>query len=171
MLPTNYNKCEQRTRSMVRRLAATLQLLTTYESIIAEHETRGFIERVDNPQPTDNAHYIPHHPVRKDSATTPIGICYDCSFHSSPDNPSLNDCLLVGPPLLNNIVLFCCGSAPTLMACQQTLKRHFSMLVWTTAIETQPDFSGYLTPRIPKANSKSTASRLFCLALPAPRSC
>ena len=88
---------------MVRRLAATLQLLTTYESIIAEHETRGFIERVDNPQPTDNAHYIRHHAVEKDSATTPIGIVYDCSFHSSPDNLSLNDCLLVGPPLLNHM--------------------------------------------------------------------
>ena len=57
---------------MVRRLAATPQLLATYGNIIAEHETRGFIERVDDPQPTDNAHYIPHHPVKKDSATTPI---------------------------------------------------------------------------------------------------
>ena len=103
MLPTNYNKCEQRTRSMVRRLAATPQLLATYGNIIAEHETRGFIERVDDPQPTDNAHYIPHHPVKKDSATTPIRIVYDCSFHSSPDNPSLNNCLLVGPPFLHNM--------------------------------------------------------------------
>ena len=54
-------------------------------------------------QPTDDAHYIPHHPVKKDSATTPIRIVYDCSFHSSPDNPSLNDCLLVGPPFQSNL--------------------------------------------------------------------
>ena len=103
MLPTNYTKCQQRTRSMVRRLAATPELLHTYGNIIAEHEARGFIERVADPQPTDNAHYIPHHPVKKDSTTTPIRIVYDCSFHSSPDNPSLNDCLLVGPPFLNNM--------------------------------------------------------------------
>ncbi|XP_067036304.1 uncharacterized protein [Acropora muricata] len=103
MLPTNYTKCQQRTRSMVRRLAATPELLHTYGNIIAEHEARGFIERVADPQPTDNAHYIPHHPVKKDSATTPIRIVYDCSFHSSPDNPSLNDCLLVGHPFLNNM--------------------------------------------------------------------
>lgn len=103
ILPTNYIKCERRTRSMVRRLAATPQLLTTYGNIITEHEARGFIERVDDAQPTDNAHYIPHHPVKKDSATTPIRIVYDCSFHSSPDAPSLNDCLLVGPPFLNSM--------------------------------------------------------------------
>ena len=98
MLPTNYTKCQQRAPSMVRCLAATPELLQTYRNIIAEHEARGFIERVADPQPTGNAHYIPHHPVKKDSATTPIRIVYDCSFHSSPDNPSLNDCLLVGRP-------------------------------------------------------------------------
>ena len=103
MLPINYTRCQQRTRSMVRRLAATPELLHTYGNIIAEQEARGFIERVADPQPTDNAHYIPHHPVKKDSATTPIRIVYDCSFHSSPDNPSLNGCLLVGPPFLNNM--------------------------------------------------------------------
>ena len=101
MLPTNYNKCQQRTRSMICRLAATPELLHTYGNIIPEHEAHGFIERVADPQPTDKAHYIPHHPVKKDSATTPIRIVYDCSFHSSPDNHSLNDCLLVGPPFLN----------------------------------------------------------------------
>lgn len=78
---------------MVRGLAATPQLLTTYGNIIAEQEACGFIERVDDEQLSDNAHYIPHHPVRKDSATTPIRIVYDCSFHSSFDNPSLNDCV------------------------------------------------------------------------------
>ena len=103
LLPANYMKCERRTRSMVRRLAATPQLLTTYGNIIAEQEARGFIERVDDAQPSDNAHYIPHHPVRKDSATTPIRIVYDCSFHSSFDNPSLNDCLHAGPPFLNDV--------------------------------------------------------------------
>ena len=103
MLPTNYNKCKQRTRSMVRRLAATPQLLTTYGNIITEYEPRGFIERVVDRQPTDDAHYIPYHPVKKDSARTPIRIVYDCSFHSSLDNPSLNDCLLVDPPFQSNM--------------------------------------------------------------------
>ena len=56
LLPANYIKCERHTWSMVRRLAATPQLLTTYGNIIAEQEARGFIERVDGAQPSDNAH-------------------------------------------------------------------------------------------------------------------
>ena len=103
LLPTNHLKCERRTRSMVRRLAATPQLLETYGNIIAEHEARGFIEKVDDVKAADNAHYIPHHPVKKESATTPVRIVYDCSFHPSPDAPSLNDCLHVGPPFLNDM--------------------------------------------------------------------
>ena len=54
-------------------------------------------------QTTDKVHYIPHHPVKKESATTPITIVYDCSFHSSPDTPGLNDCLLVGPPFTHDM--------------------------------------------------------------------
>ena len=47
-------------------------------------------------------HYIPHHAVLKDSATTPpICVVYDCSFRQSQIHPSLNDCLLAGPPMAN----------------------------------------------------------------------
>jgi len=55
------------------------------------------------------SHYIPHHLVRKESATTPVRIVYDCSCKQSPDSPSLNDCLHPGPPFLNDLcaILFC----------------------------------------------------------------
>ena len=62
-----------------------------------------FIEKVN---PTDHpakVHYLPHHPVKKESATTPIRIVYDCSSHRSKEHASLNDCLLVGPPFLNDL--------------------------------------------------------------------
>ncbi|KAL9966455.1 hypothetical protein ACROYT_G024534 [Oculina patagonica] len=77
--------------------------LDFYGDFKTEHKARGFIERIDDVQPTDKVHYIPHHPVKKDSATTPIRIVYDCSFHSLLDAPSLNDCLLVAPPFLNSM--------------------------------------------------------------------
>ena len=102
-LPTNYGNCIRRTRSMVRRLAQTPELLKSYGNIIREHERRGFIERVDDVAFIDRAHYIPHHPVKKDSATTPIRVVYDCSSRSSSNSPSLNDCLMVGPPFLNDM--------------------------------------------------------------------
>ena len=51
------DKYERRAWSMVRRLAATPQLLNTYGNIITEQEACDFIEKVDDARPTDNAHY------------------------------------------------------------------------------------------------------------------
>ena len=102
-LPSNYGSCARRTRAMVRRLAQTPSLLTSYGEIIKEHERRGFIERVDNVDSMDRAHYLPHHAVKKESATTPIRVVFDCSSRSSNNSPSLNDCLMVGPPFLSDM--------------------------------------------------------------------
>ena len=101
-LPSNYSVCAKRTRSMANRLAKTPYLLQLYNSIIEEQESRGFIERVSSHTST-SVHYIPHHPVRKESLTTPLRIVYDCSCKQSPDLPSLNECLNPGPPFLNDL--------------------------------------------------------------------
>ena len=79
-LPSNYGNCARRTRAMVRRLAQTPYPLKSYGEIIEEHEKRGFIERFDNVTSLDRAHYLPHHAVKKESATTPIRVVFDCSF-------------------------------------------------------------------------------------------
>ena len=47
---------------------------------------------------SDTAHYIPHHPVKKNSDTTTVQNVHDCSYHQSSERPSLNDCLLTGLP-------------------------------------------------------------------------
>lgn len=88
---------------MAHRLAKTPELLKQYGRIIAEQEKRGFIERVDSNAHKANIHYIPHHPVRKESPTTPIRIVYDCSCKQSNNTASLNDCLHAGPPFLNDL--------------------------------------------------------------------
>ena len=46
---------------------------------------------------------IPHHPVKKESSTTPIRIVYDCSCKQTSDSPNLNECLHSGPPSLNDL--------------------------------------------------------------------
>lgn len=102
-LPSNYYVCERRMRSLVRRLAHTPDVLRTYSDIISEQVSRGFIEKVETTSSTTCVHYIPHHPVRKESSTTPIRIVYDCSCRQSQDQPSLNDCLMVGPTFLNDM--------------------------------------------------------------------
>ena len=104
-LPSNYEVCQRRTRSLVRRLANTPDLMKTYNQIIKEQERRGFVEKVSSTLQLGNgqAHYIPHHHVRKESSTTPIRVVYDCSCQMSNNHPSLNDCLEVGPPLVNDL--------------------------------------------------------------------
>ena len=102
-LPSNFKICERRTRALARRLNNMLDLLRVYNDIIKEQERRGFIEKIDSSPPKRPVHYIPHHHVHKDSKTTPIRIVYDCSCRLSDNHPSLNDCLEVGPSLVNDL--------------------------------------------------------------------
>ena len=82
-------------------IISPIRLLTAdIRQYFKEQLRRDFIELVPNPKKSDTAHYIPHHPVNKNSDTTPVGIVYDCSCHQSSEHPSLNDCLLTGPPFL-----------------------------------------------------------------------
>ena len=99
-LPSNHGICEKRARSLARKLSQTPHQLKTYGSIIAEQLTRRFIEKVAESDVPQHCHFIPHHAVKKESATTPIRIVYDCSCRQSPHHPCLNDCLEVGPPFL-----------------------------------------------------------------------
>lgn len=104
-LPMNKAVAFRRTENVIRRLSKEPQLLEKYGEIINEQEKRGFIERVndDEIKPNSKLHYIPHHPVKKDSATTPIRIVYDCSCKQIPGSASLNDCLLNIPPKINDV--------------------------------------------------------------------
>ena len=102
-LSNNYQVCQGRTRSMIHRLAQSPGMLQTYDNILKDQVSRGFIEPVMSDK-KDSTHYLPHHPVKKDSVTTPIRIVYDCSCRTSANQASLNDCLLTGPPFLNDLV-------------------------------------------------------------------
>jgi len=94
-LPSNFATCERRTCALVSKLKKTPELLKVYNNIITEQEQHGFIEKVQDVNMTD-VHYLPHHPVRKESATTPIRIVYDCSCRGDGgSSASLNDCLSV----------------------------------------------------------------------------
>ena len=102
-LPSNFTTCEKRTRQLISHLTDSPSLLNLYHNIITDQEARGFIERVKSTDTQSNVHYLPHHPVKKESATTPIRIVYDCSSRQSKEHASLNDCLQVGPPFLNDL--------------------------------------------------------------------
>ena len=102
-LPSNFYIAKSRTENTIRRLSREPELLHRYGDIIKEQEKRGFIEKVNEDTDQSKIHYIPHHAVRKDSATTPIRIVYDCSCRQSPNHASLNDCLMTIPPVLNDL--------------------------------------------------------------------
>ena len=101
-LSSNYDITVKRTESSISRLRREPEVLKKYDEIIREQERRGFIELVPaEKEPPSQVHYIPHHPVEKDSSTTPVRIVYECSCRQSPNQPSLNDCLEFTPPVIN----------------------------------------------------------------------
>lgn len=51
-------------------------LLKIYSDIVEEEEQCGFVEKILGAR---EIHYIPHHPVHRDSSTAPICIVFDCS--------------------------------------------------------------------------------------------
>ncbi|XP_071171156.1 uncharacterized protein [Mytilus edulis] len=103
-LPSNEMIARKRAYNVINRLAKEPEMLKIYGNIINDQENRGFIEKVETPDETTNrVHYIPHHPVKKDSSTTPIRIVYDCSCRQDSESPSLNDCLSSTPPQLNKL--------------------------------------------------------------------
>ncbi|XP_064088332.1 uncharacterized protein LOC135202802 [Macrobrachium nipponense] len=79
-----------------------------YHSVLDEYVKLGFIEEVkleDNSfDPVGGInHYLPHHPVFKESATTPFRIVFNASSKESHHAKSLNDCLNVGPNLATKL--------------------------------------------------------------------
>ena len=99
-LPTNFMTCEKQTRQLISHLTDSPSLLHLYHNINTDQEACGFIGKVKSTDQPANVHYLPHHPVKKESATTLIRIVYDCSSHQSKEHASLNHCLLVGLPFL-----------------------------------------------------------------------
>ena len=111
---------------MVQHLVRDPQKVKMYSDIIIKHEKRVFIERVTHPETTvGTCHYLPHHAVFKESATTPIRAVYECSCRQSREHPSLNDSLLPGPPITNDLTatLSCPDSPATSMVLQPILRR------------------------------------------------
>ncbi|XP_063442540.1 uncharacterized protein LOC134722839 [Mytilus trossulus] len=103
-LPSNEMIARKRAYNVINRLAKEPEMLKIYGNIINDQEIRGFIEKVETPDETTNrVHYIPHHPVKKDSSTTPIRLVYDCSCRQDSESPRLNDCLSSTPPQLNKL--------------------------------------------------------------------
>ena len=78
-----------------------VELFEQYNNVIEEYKGKKFIEEVD---PTDySGCFLPHHPVFKESATTPLRIVFNASSYPKGGGKSLNDCLYAGPSLTTKL--------------------------------------------------------------------
>lgn len=101
-LPSNRFVAERRLFSTTRKLK-TLNKFYEYDDIFKEWLREGIIERVPKEQLGFSGYYMPHHPVFKpESSTTKIRPVFDASCKVGR-RPSLNDCLLKGPNLIEDI--------------------------------------------------------------------
>ena len=87
-------------QSTIKRLEGEPGMLKAYDNVFKDYERRGFIEKVDPSRLFEpGVHFLPHHGVKKDSATTPLRVVFNCAA----GKPSLNHCLNTGPCLLNDL--------------------------------------------------------------------
>ncbi|XP_046632893.1 uncharacterized protein LOC124312397 [Daphnia pulicaria] len=89
------------TRAIIKRLAKEPEMLAVFSRLIEEQLNRNFIEKVPAAELAKNCHYIPYHYVKRESATTPIRIVYNCSCKGW-NGVSFNDCVEAGAPLHND---------------------------------------------------------------------
>ncbi|XP_055908683.1 uncharacterized protein LOC129943342 [Eupeodes corollae] len=94
----------RRFQGLERRFDVNRQLREQYSACIEEYIQLGHMSEVDKKSLPENQHYfLPHHAVIKESSsTTKLRVVFDASFKTS-SGVSLNDAMLVGPALQQNI--------------------------------------------------------------------
>lgn len=99
-LPVNYSLSLRRLEGLLKHLRQTPNVLRKYDDAIQEQLQAGIVEDVPpDGKGATQVHYLPHHVViRADESKTKLQIVYDVSAKIE-GNPSLNDCLHVGPKL------------------------------------------------------------------------
>ena len=99
-LPRNFHLARGVLMSTLKRLRSEPELLKAHDTVIKDYVEKGFIEEISPPPSgVKGVHFLPHHGVKRNSATTPLRIVFNCSA----GHPSLNSCLETGPCLLNDL--------------------------------------------------------------------
>ena len=101
----NYRNAKGQLNSLIQRVSHDVNLGKQYDDIVNSYVEKEFIEEIPNDPIAGQ--YMPHHPVFKKSATTPMHIVFNASSKPT-DGTSLNECLLTGPSLtakLHDILL------------------------------------------------------------------
>ncbi|XP_062714102.1 uncharacterized protein LOC115267934 [Aedes albopictus] len=103
-LGDNRRTAVRRFRMLESRLCRTPELSQQYSAFMDEYLALGHMKQVyDHQSPPMLCYHMPHHAVvREDSTTTKVRVVFDASC-KSPEGPSLNDALMVGPTVQQDI--------------------------------------------------------------------
>lgn len=101
--PDNYDLSVKQSSNLLRHLNQDPEILREYDSVIREQLRKGIVEMVEKPGEGEvgRTHYLPHHAVIRDKATTKLKVINDASARSN--GAALNDCVNTRPPLVGNI--------------------------------------------------------------------
>ena len=125
-LPANYHLSQTRLHSLLKHLRQNPEVLRAYDHVIQEQIEKGIVEDAPIVRDTSNLlHYLPHHAViRSDKDTTKLRIVYNASARQD-NEPSLNDCLLVGPKYNQRILDILIRFRAYRIALMADIERHF----------------------------------------------
>ncbi|XP_064097204.1 uncharacterized protein LOC135208689 [Macrobrachium nipponense] len=127
-LKTNFGLAMSRLRQQTIKFQKDVDYLDHYQEILQEQEDRGFIEKVIYNKSDVDCHYLAHHGVLKDSATTPIRIVFDCSSKKGKNGLSLNDCLWTGPHVTADLLRVLLQFRTNTFACIGDIEKAFLMV-------------------------------------------
>ncbi|XP_028413873.1 uncharacterized protein LOC114536722 [Dendronephthya gigantea] len=105
LLPNNQSVAELRLRHLRRRLEQDCELKQRYVAAINDYIKKGYAKRLTKKEEitrTNKTWYLPHHPVVNPHKPGKVRAVFDAA--SKYGATSLNDQLLVGPDLTNNLV-------------------------------------------------------------------
>lgn len=100
-LVDNRDMAAKRLETTTKRLKGE-GLYTDYCQVLQEWEREGIIEKVPLAEERDHGYYLPHRHVLKEDSTTRLRPVFDASA-GGKDAPLLNQCLEVGPNLIELI--------------------------------------------------------------------
>ncbi|XP_018371806.1 PREDICTED: uncharacterized protein LOC108766801 [Trachymyrmex cornetzi] len=139
---------EGRFHRLEQRLNRNPIIASEYREFLAEYETLG---RMTKRPPTEiikpeQAYYIPHHAVLRDSSTTTrLRVVFNASCRTS-NGTSLNDHMLIGPKLQRDLATVLTPKIPTTSAlCGNLLLTNQSRI---TAFSPSPAAAPYLALRV-----------------------
>ena len=103
LLPNSRAVAERRLGSLKRRLSRDAQLHQRYAETMQMYIERGYAEPVlEGTGAGVRRWFLPHHPVMNPNKPDKVRIVFDCASRSC--GVTLNDLLMQGPQLMNNLV-------------------------------------------------------------------